>query len=442
MNAVMELADDPASMNGMRAEAYVLPGGATHDRTQDPASHSTTTDCSSTKQYRGHETEHTAATGVVRSSFRLVAWMVPTRVLPHPHIPRDRHGKNVSGMLALVIALTLLGNIAYGSLERNNTVQPLPGPSYKALLQELVRTTNITGAQLQALESFSCEEVTPPSVQPAREETPPWGFPNYNTFFFAFSVISAIGYGNVAPVTAQGKIFTIAYCLIGIPICITSVSICAAEFLAFWEWLAISRMDQVRVAFGQYDTDHSGALGVNEFRSALADLGINLTDHEFEALVEHIDADRNRSLDLVEFKKVIALLGLPIGKVARAKVRVQVGVLVACLWMVFGSIVVHLIEGWTILDSLYFVVMSLTTVGFGDFVPATRGGVIFMVFYCVFGLGMVAVLVNAVSQFNTAVKNKAHQKAAEVVAHSQRRVLPASRVSRMRDKTRNTWSGP
>ena len=45
------------------------------------------------------------------------------------------------------------------------------------------------------------------------------------------------------------------------------------------------------------------------------------------------------------------------------------------------------VEGWSILDSLYFSVITLTTVGYGDFSPKTTPGKIFTMIYILVGLG-------------------------------------------------------
>jgi len=57
-------------------------------------------------------------------------------------------------------------------------------------------------------------------------------------------------------------------------------------------------MDQVRIAFENYDVDHSGALDLVEFRAALADLGINpaVSDFSVNRLLFCVFRSRSQNL--------------------------------------------------------------------------------------------------------------------------------------------------
>ena len=57
--------------------------------------------------------------------------------------------------------------------------------------------------------------------------------------------------------------------------------------------------------------------------------------------------------------------------------------------LLMGTLSYHHLEGWSYIDSLYFSVITLTTVGYGDFSPQTNGGKIFTIFYIFIGLGMI-----------------------------------------------------
>jgi voltage-gated potassium channel len=63
-----------------------------------------------------------------------------------------------------------------------------------------------------------------------------------------------------------------------------------------------------------------------------------------------------------------------------------------------GTVFFTLVEGWSVLDSLYFSVTTLTTVGFGDPAPATAAGKIFTMVYIFVGLGVIGGFINVLAK--------------------------------------------
>jgi len=63
-----------------------------------------------------------------------------------------------------------------------------------------------------------------------------------------------------------------------------------------------------------------------------------------------------------------------------------------------GTVFFTLVEGWSILDSFYFSVTTLTTVGFGDPAPATAAGKIFTILYLFVGLGVIGGFINVLAK--------------------------------------------
>lgn len=78
------------------------------------------------------------------------------------------------------------------------------------------------------------------------------------------------------------------------------------------------------------------------------------------------------------------------------KIRYAVMALAAAA--AFGTIGFHFVEGWTLADSLYVTVQTLTTVGYGDVTPRSGNGRLFAVLVMLIGAGGVALAVSTIVQ--------------------------------------------
>ncbi|MCG8696645.1 MAG: potassium channel family protein [Bacteroidales bacterium] len=68
------------------------------------------------------------------------------------------------------------------------------------------------------------------------------------------------------------------------------------------------------------------------------------------------------------------------------------------LVLINGTVVFHFVEKLSWVDSFYFSVITLTTVGYGDIAPQTTFGKIFTAAYVLTGIGIIFGFINAFSQ--------------------------------------------
>src|SRR5215210_1465458 len=88
--------------------------------------------------------------------------------------------------------------------------------------------------------------------------------------------------------------------------------------------------------------------------------------------------------------RLLAGLGLPLRALAAmtADPHSRGLVLLVASLLVVGTGFYVAVEGWSVVDAVYFCAMSLATVGYGDVVPETDAGKLFTVAYVLCGIGI------------------------------------------------------
>ncbi len=73
-----------------------------------------------------------------------------------------------------------------------------------------------------------------------------------------------------------------------------------------------------------------------------------------------------------------------------------------------GTVFYSLAEDWTWIDALYFSVITLTTVGYGDLSPTTPATKLFTILYIVLGLSMFAGFIQLTAQKQREIQQQRH----------------------------------
>lgn len=96
-----------------------------------------------------------------------------------------------------------------------------------------------------------------------------------------------------------------------------------------------------------------------------------------------------RALIGPEFRPVLGMVGITVG---------------------IGTLFFRFIEGWSLIDALYFSVVTLATIGYGDLAPATRIGKLFTILYVFAGVGILGLFLSTVARSSTQRALKEHSE--------------------------------
>ena len=92
--------------------------------------------------------------------------------------------------------------------------------------------------------------------------------------------------------------------------------------------------------------------------------------------------------------------------------------------MAVGTAFYMIVEGWGLIDSLYFAVIAASTVGFGDYVPSTDLGKLFTIVYVLAGVGLLVMILGRIA---TGMVDVHLEERADAESHRPRRRLRARR---------------
>uniref|UniRef100_A0A8C9Q3R8 2P domain potassium channel Talk-1 n=1 Tax=Spermophilus dauricus TaxID=99837 RepID=A0A8C9Q3R8_SPEDA len=217
-------------------------------------------------------------------------------------------GGRVLPLLLAYVCYLLLGATVFQLLEKQAEAQSRD----QFQVEKLRFLENYTCLDQRALEQFVqvIMEAWVKGVNPKGNSTNPSNWDFGSSFFFAGTVVTTIGYGNLAPSTEAGQVFCVFYALVGIPL---------------------------NVVF-------------------LNHLGTGLRAHL--ATLERWEDQPRRSQ--TPSSPLLQVLGLALFLI--------LGTLVV---LIFPPMAFSRVEGWSFGEGFYFAFITLSTIGFGDYVVGT-----------------------------------------------------------------------
>ncbi|KAL1130365.1 hypothetical protein AAG570_013303 [Ranatra chinensis] len=160
-----------------------------------------------------------------------------------------------------------------------------------------------------------------------------WSFPS--AFLYSLTLITTIGYGNVTPRTAWGRLITIAYAIIGIPLMLVYLSTVGDTLAGHFRRLygRMSRPGKRR-------------------------------DKKCEAAVipNHLPEKKHRPPSPTSSCHAET----------RQRIPVYLTLTVVVGYISGGAFLFNRLENWTFIEGSYFCFTSLGTIGFGELVPGSR----------------------------------------------------------------------
>uniref|UniRef100_A0A1I8EG89 Potassium channel domain-containing protein n=1 Tax=Wuchereria bancrofti TaxID=6293 RepID=A0A1I8EG89_WUCBA len=218
-------------------------------------------------------------------------------------------------------------------------------------------------------------------------------------FLYSLTVITTIGYGNTSAKTYFGKTLTILFAIIGIPIMLlflTNIGDIMAKIFRFF--YARSIRLKYRLILWHKRRKATELRCTNSLVSRMTrDVNTDLSGDSFRLSSNVQDLLTARAqIEQLEVKESVE------AQLQRISVPLSLVFFTMFAYLVAGSVLFCLWEGWTFLDSFYFCYISLTTIGFGDKFPGASVGndkdaqkkLVITSIYLLFGMALLAMCFN------------------------------------------------
>ncbi|XP_015113000.1 uncharacterized protein LOC107038414 isoform X2 [Diachasma alloeum] len=244
-----------------------------------------------------------------------------------------------------------------------------------------------------------------------------WSF--LNAFVYCLTVVTTIGYGHIYPTTSTGQAMTIIYAIFGIPMFLIILADFGKLFTRGMKflWAFVRRVyytgscRRVRRTAPVQEV-MKGVQLVYDFATFRRPSQMNpeeIEEMNRQAVPQTtINLDGNAPLPQPDTPGTPAFSAFEIDDEFNLPISVAITLLLAYIFV--GATAYNIWEDWNFFQSFYFVFISMSTIGFGDFVPKHPIYMMCSIVYLVFGLALTSMCINVVQVMLSDSFKQASQK--------------------------------
>jgi len=212
-------------------------------------------------------------------------------------------------------------------------------------------------------------------------------------FLYSLTVMTTIGYGNIAPRTDMGKIVTTFYTCVGFPLFLLYLSNIGSVLAHSFKWLyaKLCRCQPARPPPPEQVPDPSLEHSLDEAEDQWRD--------ELTSSRSRSQAGSSETSSTASEPSQVDL--------STVTVPISMCLIIMAVYICGGAMFFAKLEDWDFLTSCYFCFISLSTIGFGDYVPGSsfrldsasvETGFVLTSMYLMLGMAIIAMCFNLMQE--------------------------------------------
>ncbi|KAL1492080.1 hypothetical protein ABEB36_012575 [Hypothenemus hampei] len=231
----------------------------------------------------------------------------------------------------------------------------------------------------------------------------------WNAVVYCSTLYTTIGYGHLYPTTFTGRVLTIVYSTIGIPLFLIALTDFGKLFTRAikFGWSYIRRFYYTRSCRRVRKTSH-----VQEIIKGAQVMYEYATFRRMSTWVDPEEGVKPQSAVISE-PQTPAPSAFEIDDEFNLPISLALTLLVA--YMLIGAALFMVWESWDFFPAFYFVFVSMSTIGFGDIIPDQPVYMILSIVYLCFGLALMTMCINVVQDKLSVTFSQAQTKIGETI---------------------------